>query len=857
MKEIEESFKNYDKMFETKKVPGQKSIFSPRTPSVSRPKEAGTSSATAGVREEEGEPDEKILSIFFTANNLGAALYTRETSKLELLKDIPDDSESFEILDALLRQVKADSVLVSARQEERLMEFLKEFYQQNDNGSSTTNTTTASTNTEDETEIAEVPLPSEVVLRPGLDYSLKACEMRLKQIRVPGPGGPGGPPPSQREQALQVAAVVDFTCICMVRAAGALMKFIDKNFITDHSEEGSDVLFITYLSLEPILTLDYASLEGLQVFRPITVQSASTAGSWNKTREGLSMFTILNRCNCVVGSRFLKRLLKSPSADLEIIEERQHDVQFFTRHAHSEFVITLGRSIKKIKNFHRLVKKFYYSNITVSDWVGVFRTLTGIIEIFHLADNCPAEVHLLRAVQEQKAEVVFQLRSALDQIIDWQASQTDGTLRIRPGVDEKLDERRKFHRGMPDLLQRIAEEQCHNVPSFVSDMSAVYLPHIGYLIAIPYEQILEDKGVDYKHLDDLDYIFENEDILFYRNDRTRYLDAEFGDVMADIIVLENQMALRLAEAILCHRYLLERIVTSIGHLDCIMSMALVGRDLNWVKPRMIQSGDLKIRGGRHPLQELTIPTHFIGNDTDMGRSGGKAHLLTGPNSSGKSIYMKQVGLIVYLAHLGCFVPAQEAEIPIMDKIFTRIITYDSVSLGISAFFCDLSQLSFALNNFTPRSLMLVDEFGKGTLPEDGAVLLASAIEHVAELGQRAPYSIFSTHFHEIPGLLGSPSGLTYLRMAFNKTDQGIVYLFKLEPGICLNSYASEVAKAAYVKKHVIERMEEIVETGEFDLLPRVSKKRQMNGLLWSLLDLDLEDDLHVYIFMQNVMKMKL
>ena len=837
MDEIQRSFKKYDKMLATERAPGQRSIFSPRTPAHSEASRSsntkgGAASAPAGGEGEETE--ERILSIFFTANNLGAAVYTRETAKLELLKDIPDDPDSFEMLKALVLQVNADFVLVSARHDDRLIDCVKSCYQQD-----------SATSTEDQ-------LPPQILLRPGMDFGVTSSERRVKQIRMPGE-----PPRNQQEQNLQVAARVDFSCICMIRAAGALLKYMDKNFVTGLENDEQDILFINYLKLEQILNIDFPSLEGLQVFKSVNTQSASTAGSWNKTREGLSMYTILNRCNSVVGSRFLKRFLKAPFGDLAIIEERQNDVEFFTRAAHSQFVINLCRSIKKIKNFHRLIKNLYYSQISVADWLGVYRTLTGITEIAELADHCPGDVLLLKAVRVQITDVVFNLRAVMESIVDWPASQKDGNLKVKAGVDDHLDEIRRFHRGLPDMLRLVAEEEICNVPSFVEDMSVIYLPHVGFLICFYYDDLLERKGVDYRHLEDLDFMFENDDMMYYRNDRTRQLDRELGDVVLEIIKIETAIFLRLAESILNNRYQLEQVVTTIGQLDCMMSLALVGRDLNWVRPRMIRSGDIKIKKGRHPLQELTLPHHFIGNDTAMGRTGGKTHLLTGPNSSGKSIYLKQVGLIVYLAHLGCFVPAKEAEIPVVDQIFTRIVTYDAVSLGISAFFCDLQQLSFALNNFTPRSLCLVDEFGKGTLPEDGATLLAAAIEHVADLNQRAPYGIYSTHFHEIPGLIGRPPGVTFYHMAANKTDEGIVYLYKLEPGICLYSYASEVARAAYVKKHVIERMEEITVTRDFDLKKKVKKKRLLCGLFSCLFDLDLEDHIELYIFMQQIRKLKI
>merc|ERR1719187_425821 len=196
-------------------------------------------------------------------------------------------------------------------------------------------------------------------------------------------------------------------------------------------------------------------------------------------------------------------------------------------------------------------------------------------------------------------------------------------------------------------------------------------------------------------------------------------------------------------------------------------MSLVSVENNWTRPEMSDNGQLVIRDGRHPLQELSS-SQFIPNDTEMGQDRGSVHIVTGPNSSGKSVYLKQVGLIVYLAHLGCFVPATQATVPITDKIFTRILTLESVSLGISSFACDLQQVSAAVRSFSPRSLLLLDEFGKGTNSIDGEALLASVIKFLVD--SSPPLTLVSTHFHNVRSLLGDLSECRYFVMDTKRRD---------------------------------------------------------------------------------------
>lgn len=273
----------------------------------------------------------------------------------------------------------------------------------------------------------------------------------------------------------------------------------------------------------------------------------------------------------------------------------------------------------------------------------------------------------------------------------------------------------------------------------------------------------------------------------------------------------------------------------LGELDSILALAVGSRKYNWAAPVMTSENVIHIEGGRHPLQELVVPS-FIANDCHM-TGGGERHdwefagsdsrarrdcpstlILTGPNHSGKSVYLKQVALIVYLAHIGCYVPAEKATIGITDRILTRIATRESVSRNESAFAIDLRQAAFAINFASRRSLVLVDEFGKGTNAVDGAGLMTALLQHFSSLGSERPKLLAATHFHEIfeAGCLQESTELAFAHMEVHVdfdtlvVEDQVTYLFNLKAGRSVSSFGSRCAVMNGIDQAIVDRAEAIM-----------------------------------------------
>jgi DNA mismatch repair protein MSH5 len=274
-------------------------------------------------------------------------------------------------------------------------------------------------------------------------------------------------------------------------------------------------------------------------------------------------------------------------------------------------------------------------------------------------------------------------------------------------------------------------------------------------------------------------------------------------------------------------------------LDCLLALAIGCGRKGWVQPKMSHENVIRIKGGRHPLQELVVPS-YIANDCHMSGGNGDAEspdpiqlssssrpessgfpstiIMTGPNHSGKSVYLKQVALIVYLAHIGCFVPAERAVIGLTDRILTRIATRESVARNESAFAIDLRQAAFAMNFATRRSLVLLDEFGKGTNSQDGAGLVTAVLQHFAGLGVDRPKVLAATHFHEIFESRFLEEGPEFafqhmdIRLDFDTsvTEDQLTYLYQLRPGRSVSSFGTQCAAMNGVDEAVVERAEAIV-----------------------------------------------
>ncbi|KAG5064708.1 hypothetical protein JHK85_005891 [Glycine max] len=393
---------------------------------------------------------------------------------------------------------------------------------------------------------------------------------------------------------------------------------------------------------------------------------------------------------------------------------------------------------------------------------------------------------------------------------------------VKEGFCDELDELRQIYEELPEFLEEVSSLELAQLPVLCKDKRIpciVYIQQIGYLMCI-FEEKPEETTLE--QLVDWEYTFCDTDgetkRYFYRTPKTRELDSLLGDIHHKILDMERAIARDLFSRILLFRTHLIKVATFAAELDCFLSMALVARQHNYVRPSLTEENLLDIKNGRHVLQEMTVDT-FIPNDTRILHDG-RINIITGPNFSGKSIYIKQVAIIVFLSHIGSFVPADSATVGLTDRyhfLMNRVLCEMGVTLLLmtaeqSTFMIDLHQIGMMLRHATSRSLCLVDEFGKGTLTEDGIGLLAGTINHFVTTDE-PPKVFVCTHLMDLlhGHSLTKSEQIKFYTMSMLRPDENsthiedIVFLYRLVPGRAHHSYGLHCALLAGVPEEIIKR----------------------------------------------------
>lgn len=442
--------------------------------------------------------------------------------------------------------------------------------------------------------------------------------------------------------------------------------------------------------------------------------------------------------------------------------------------------------------------------------------------------------------------VLMTVGDLINKNIDFDQSMSRRRPSVKMGVDPHLDELKRRYDGMGSFLAEVVKYISSQLPKWAKKYirSCIFLPQIGFLTVVESDAETgrgryEGEGLEGGQWERL---FTMDGKVCYKNSFMRELDDEYGDMYCEICGeshrlwaskealtqtdREVEIIHELVLKILHYEGAIIEASEACGKLDALLALAKGAETYGWVCPRVVEENILDIEAGRHPLQELCVSS-FVPNDCLLSRSqeeaqgsGREAHgalVLTGPNHSGKSIYLKQAAIIVYLAHVGSFVPAARATIGLTDKILTRMSTRESMSCPESAFSIDLKQVAQATRSATWRSLVLIDEFGKGTNSEDGAGLLAATLDYFASLGPASPRVMVATHFHELfeGGYLdGYPClGVAHMEVrtdsAASEVADQITYLFKLRSGHSNSSFGARCAALNGVPSAIVDRAEAI------------------------------------------------
>ncbi len=579
------------------------------------------------------------------------------------------------------------------------------------------------------------------------------------------------------------------TLLCL-QAAGGLASYLAETQKTDLSHLGP--LTMEEGDEERHMELDLTARQTLELTETLR----------GKEKKG-SLLWVLDKTKTPMGHRMIRAWLEQPLCSAAAINRRQDAVAVLVGDAvaREELILTLRR----IPDLERLIAKVVYGSANARDMKLLAQGLGELPVLSAQAAGLSgrALTPLLREL-----EGLDDLQQAIDAAIrdEEDDHRLPFTIRegdfIRPGYDQEVDHLRDVLEHGADMVMAIESREKERTG--IKSLKVRYNKVFGYYIEVSksYYDLVPDDYIRKQTLVNCERFITQE---------LKDLEHEILSAQTRITALEYQLFCRLRDTVADRVRQVQSAAGSVARLDVLCSFAAVAAENNYCRPSVDDSGAIDIREGRHPVVERVLKDSlFVPNDTVMNGSDERLSIITGPNMAGKSTYMRQVALIVLMAQMGSFVPARSARIGLVDRVFTRIGASDDLSAGQSTFMVEMTEVAQMLKNATTRSLLVLDEIGRGTSTYDGMSIARAVLEFCADRKRLGCKTLFATHYHELTGVEQEIEGVKNYHIAARKRGDDIVFLRKIVPGAADQSYGIEVAKLAGVPDRVIKRAKDIL-----------------------------------------------
>ena len=564
-------------------------------------------------------------------------------------------------------------------------------------------------------------------------------------------------------------------------AAGAVLYYLSE---TQHNQL-KHIQNIQRIAEDNYIWMDRFTVRNLELYTPNSINA-------------VTLLDVIDKSISPMGGRLLKRWLALPLKNLDEIKKRHQLVKFFIDS--DDFSQTVSYQLKQISDLERLISKVATGKASPR-------------EIVLLKDSLKAILPIKASAEKSKNEIVIELGNQLHTCTDL-ITKISETLfdnapvninkgnAIATGVHQELDELRAISSSGKQYLDEMLARETEKTG--ISSLKISFNSVFGYYIEVrnthkdkvPEEWIRKQTLVSAER---------------YITEELKEYEAKILGAEEKIQKLEQTIFSKLLQYIIQFVPIVQENAQVIAKIDCLLSFSVLAIDNNYVRPQMDESSDLEIKNGRHPVIEKQVPIDqpYIANDVVLNRTQQQIIMITGPNMSGKSAILRQTALIVLLAQMGSYVPAQNAKIGIVDKIFTRVGASDNISMGESTFMVEMNETASILNNLSERSLVLLDEIGRGTSTYDGISIAWAISEFLHEHPSKAK-TLFATHYHELNEMTATFERIKNFNVSVKELKESIIFLRKLVSGGSNHSFGIHVAKLAGMPNAVVHRANKIL-----------------------------------------------
>ncbi len=536
----------------------------------------------------------------------------------------------------------------------------------------------------------------------------------------------------------------------------------------------------------------------------------------DKSKKG-TLLWVLDKTSTSMGGRLLRRYLNDPLIEVEEIHKRLDAVEELKNSPMLKGEIIA--SLKKVYDIERLIGKISYGNANGRDMVSLKNSIRELPNIKKLLEK--AKSPLLTSLQEELDELkdVYELiENAI--VEEPPISVKEGGL-IKKGYHEEVDELKTATTEGKNWLMKL--ELREKEETGIKNLKVGFNKVFGYYIEVTKSNLslVPDRFIRKQTLTNGER---------YITEELKELEEKILGSEEKLIALEYELFLKVRADIARQIQRIQKTAFVVSTLDVLCSFATVAEDLNYVKPEVDDSGEIDIKGGRHPVIEKMLPSgSFVENDTYLNKEDDRLSIITGPNMAGKSTYMRQVALITLMAQVGSFVPATKAKIGVVDKIFTRVGASDDLSMGQSTFMVEMMEVADILKEATANSLVILDEIGRGTSTYDGLSIAWAVAGYIADKEKCGAKTLFATHYHELTELENKVEGVKNYSIAVKEKGEDIIFLRKIVQGGTDESYGIHVAKLAGVPAPVVKRANEILKSLERKSAFGKQEKKEAKG----------------------------